>query len=742
MAPSKDLFATAKTVVIIVSIAFFSYSLTFSQGLAWKSMTSFKDVRRMELINDTVYMATSGGLLINEVNNFTAPGREFTNVDGLGTVDITDIMIDGAGQKWVTGMGRLLKFDYSNSEPFLFFDQSNNLIKLHTCADDGDFIWVGTGIGLVLFSKIIDGGQIQDSYTLFDSLNPSPQVFDIYLDGDSIWIATSAGLAMANKANPILLKSPSFWKTYDRIRYPELGSDNFTRVIKFEGQIYAATSRGLYALERTSTDTFMVVPLGQASSFSELKVENDSLFFYSNTVFGVIKAGSSVALPTAGLPLPPATGITNGIFRWVNVREAGIYQNSGGIYQLYSFSGLPGNLVTDLTLDQDSVITAGFGPTGGGRLVNGGWNTVSIGENTTLATLDDFGAAWLGTFGNGLWRFQSGNVTNYDETNSTMHGNNDDPPTSYAYIVIYGLKTDSRFIYAACYRDYTLSPIVIGDLNNLDDISGWVSLGTGQGINNEFVSCLDVFGSRLATGTEGGGLYECNLGPDPMDTSDDNCVLFDVSNSFLPSNTIRAVKYSPEGELWAGTNFGLSRYDFGIERFVDVPLPAGIGPDIRALEFDTRGNLWVGSINGLARLDGVEGTIEVFNTNNSGLVSNSVRNIHYDNFTGKVYVATEGGISVVSSTIGKPTTDVQSVLAFPNPFVIDSPDDELEFNFSRSGTVRLYSVAGELIREMQVGQRWNGKNDRGEEVASGAYVFVLTDDEGNVGRGKILLIRK
>ncbi len=698
----------------------------------------------MRLINDTVYMATAGGLLINEVNNTSGPGREFTNVDGLGTVDITDIMIDSSGQKWVTGLGRLLRFNYNGSEPFLFFDQNNNLIKLHTCADDGDFIWVGTEVGLVLFSKIIDGGQIQDSYTLFDSLNPSPEVFDIYLDGDTIWIATSAGLAMADKTDPIQLKSPVFWKTYNRIRYPELASDNFSRVVKFENTFYAATARGLYNLDRTISDTFLVVPLGQTSPFTDLKVENDSLFFYATSVFGVIKAGDTATLSTFGLPARPATGVTNGSFRWVNVRNTDTFQNSSGSYQLYPFTGLPGNVVTDLSVNRDGIITAGFGNRGGGLLNNNGWTIFDLGAPSTFAAEDPSGDAWLGTFGNGLWRIENAVRTNYDETNSTMRGNNDNPPSSYSYIVIYGIKTDRRYIYAACYRAYTINPVVIGDLNNLDNLSGWVSLTNNsiRGITNEFVSALDVFGEMLAVGTEGIGFYECDLGPNPMDTSDDICTLYDVASDNLPSNTIRTVKYSPSGELWVGTNFGLSRYDFGIERFVDVALPAGIGPDMKVLEFDSRGNLWVGSINGVARIDGINLTAEVFNTLNSGLVSNSIRNIHYDQFTGKIYIATDDGISVISSMIGQPTAEVESIVAFPNPFVIDAPDDELEFNFSRSGLVRIYSIAGELVGEIPVGRRWDGRNDRGREVAAGVYFFVLTDNEVNVGRGKVLLIRK
>ncbi len=741
MASSKNLSAPFNA-VLKVSIAILLFSpASFSIEREWKSLTSFKDVRRMKLIDDTVYMATSGGLLINEVNNTAAAGLEFTNIDGLGTVDITDIIVDFSGNKWVTGMGRLLRFDYTLTEQFPFLDQNNDPIKLHTVADDGDFLWVGTEIGLVLFSKIDDGGQIQDSYTLFDSLNPSPAVFDIYLDGDTIWIATSAGLAMADKSNPVQLKSPSNWKTYDRSRYPELTADSIKRVVEFENLIYVATNSGLYSLDRTTVDTFIVVPLGQGSSFTDLKVENDSLFFYSAAVFGVVKNNDTASLSTFALPERPNTGVTNGVFRWVSLLSRGAYQNSSGVFLPYQFTGIPAGNVSDLTVAESGVITAGFVLGLGGRLVNGQWSVFGLGKEGTLVCDDPSGDAWIGTFGFGIWRVGGGAPINYDENNTTMRGNTDGVvgPT---FVVAKGLLTQDNFIYVACYRALNNYPVAIGDLGNLNSMSGWDSLGAGQGITNHFVSTLDVFGRRLALGTEGIGLYECDLGPDPGNTADDNCILYDVANNFLASNTIRSVKYSPDGELWAGTNFGLSRYDFGIERFVDVLLPAGIGPDIKVLEFDTRGNLWLGADNGLARLDALDGTAEVFKTSNSGLVSNTVNNIHYDEFTGKVYVATGAGISVISSAIGPPTDDVLSVVAFPNPFIIDDPGDELEFNFSESGEISIYSMAGELVRGLQVGQRWNGRNENGENVASGVYLFVLMDDEQQMGRGKILLIRK
>lgn len=698
----------------------------------------------MHIYNDTLFLATSGGLLVNDINNTSLPGLEFTNVDGLGTVDITDIIIDSAGQKWVTGTGRLTKFNYYNSTPYLFFDQDNELIKLHTAVDDGNSLWVGTEIGLVLFSKVNDGGQIEDSYTLFDSLNPSPQVYDILLDDDTIWVGTSSGIAYADKSNPLLLKSPAFWKTYDLSRYNELRSDTVNRIVEFENSFYFATMKGLYRMQRNPVDSFINMfagaGLADSSAFTEMKVDNDTLFFYSTQATGFIKDSTINSLSTFGLPSRPSTGANTGTFRWLSVRNRDLYENSSGSYQVYEHTGLPGNVVTDITVNKSGIITAGFFDRGAGRFDNSSWTVYPLGEITTRATLDPSGDAWVGTFGNGLFRIGDGFITNYDENGTTMRGNND--PGGTSYVVIYGVKAVKGFLYVACYRALNNFPVAIGDLNNLNSMTGWDSLGLTQGINNEFVSSIDVDGPRVAIGTEGVGLFECFTGPDPSNTADDFCVNINTGNSFIAADVIRTVKYSPVGELWVGTNFGLSRYDFGIERYIDVPLPAGIGPDIRVLEFDSRGNAWIGSINGVARIDVLDGSGVVYNSVNSGLVSDFIYSIHYDEFTGKIYVATDKGISVIGSTIGPPTSEALEVTAFPNPFVIEDSGDELEFNYNQSGIIRIYSLAGELINEFPVGRRWNGTNSKNELVVSGVYLFVLTSDNGAVGRGKILLIRK
>lgn len=53
--------------------------------------------------------------------------------------------------------------------------------------------------------------------------------------------------------------------------------------------------------------------------------------------------------------------------------------------------------------------------------------------------------------------------------------------------------------------------------------------------------------------------------------------------------------------------------------------------------------------------------------------------------------------------------------------------------------VKIYNTGGDLVRTLS-DVEWNGRNDLGEPVASGVYLFVVSTEKG-VGRGRVAVIR-
>ena len=99
-------------------------------------------------------------------------------------------------------------------------------------------------------------------------------------------------------------------------------------------------------------------------------------------------------------------------------------------------------------------------------------------------------------------------------------------------------------------------------------------------------------------------------------------------------------------------------------------------------------------------------------------------------------------------------TETASLIAknFPNPFRLSrSSKVTILLNVKVSNMiVKIYNVAGELVRtldsegtEVSTFSReafWDGKNESGQDVATGLYVYVVTTDKGKA-KGKIVLIR-
>lgn len=110
---------------------------------------------------------------------------------------------------------------------------------------------------------------------------------------------------------------------------------------------------------------------------------------------------------------------------------------------------------------------------------------------------------------------------------------------------------------------------------------------------NYVVSFLMDAQDRLWIGTWGGGLSV-------LDTRDFKFRNFTARDG-LPGNFILALKEGPDGELWIGSNGGLSRFDG--RRFENFARINGLsGGFVFSLEFGAGHSLWLGGHEGIDRL--------------------------------------------------------------------------------------------------------------------------------------------
>ena len=91
---------------------------------------------------------------------------------------------------------------------------------------------------------------------------------------------------------------------------------------------------------------------------------------------------------------------------------------------------------------------------------------------------------------------------------------------------------------------------------------------------------------------------------------------------------------------------------------------------------------------------------------------------------------------------------LDNVVVYPNPFIpSQSINGYITFkNLTENVTIQIYDMAGHHIRAIETQQggdveaRWDARNKKDEEVASGTYVFVIQSDSARYV-GKVVIMR-
>ncbi|MCK4666085.1 SBBP repeat-containing protein [Candidatus Dependentiae bacterium] len=89
--------------------------------------------------------------------------------------------------------------------------------------------------------------------------------------------------------------------------------------------------------------------------------------------------------------------------------------------------------------------------------------------------------------------------------------------------------------------------------------------------------------------------------------------------------------------------------------------------------------------------------------------------------------------------------NLKDVFVYPNPWKPETGEDSIIFaKLTVNSYIKIYTISGELLIELKpdnINYPWNLKTEAGKSVASGVYLYVISNDKGEKRIGKFVIIK-
>jgi len=714
----------------------------FAQISNWANYSDMKNVTSIAATDNGTWAATSGGGFF--FNSTDSSFTKINKVDGLNSNSLSAVTIDNFGKIWFgSDNGTINIYDPANKQVKTILDIFNSNAtnkRINSLGIAGDTIIVSHDFGVSLINA--KNLVFFDTFFKFGNL-PSNIKVNSVLHSNLIYVCTQLGLGI-QKAGTINLSAPDSWSIYTTSE--GLPSNNISRVVKFNGNIIAATDVGLSLFNGSTWSEFL--PQFNNQDVKDIIVNGDSLIILANNVISSYKTGvitlasSSAELINIGYSknIGLLASSSGGIFNLANTNNL-LYPNGPQANQFPSMvvDGA-GNLWSASGRDVSGV---GFYKFDGGSWTN--YYTSNTPELTNNAFHVVYSAPdnsiYFGSWGKGFTKYSGTTITNYYTTGTGMVG----IPASPDFLVISGFSVDSK-------NNLWVLNYWPGDGNSLSVLSPegtWFHLKvpaeSGFILEQHFNLVIDPNGTKWYSvlDSKKAGLYFFNEKGTLSNLNDDISGYFNSSNG-LNSNLISSVVVDKRGELWVGTSSGVNV----VSNISGLVTQNGGSPRISSvfvlrqqtvncIAVDALNQKWIGTNEGLLYVNS-DGTslLNILNTKNSALLSNTITSLAIDENTGTVYAGTEEGITAFKTSAEKPQNEFTSLFVYPNPFRLQNSSGQLAIKgLVKDSDIKILSISGNLIRELSSPggnvAYWDGRDEKGNLVGTGIYLIIAYDEDGN-----------
>lgn len=264
---------------------------------------------------------------------------------------------------------------------------------------------------------------------------------------------------------------------------------------------------------------------------------------------------------------------------------------------------------------------------------------------------------------------------------------------------------------------------------------------------------IDDSGQKWVMAPRGVGVVVYNDGGTLGNTNDDQSrkLTQNAGNGNLASNEVFCITADLDGEIWVGTDNGISVFyapesvfsggDFDAQQILveqDGYLQYLLeNESVTAIAVDGANRKWIGTANAGVFLMSEDGTQQVyhFTAENSPLFSDQITTIGVDHLSGEVFIGTDKGMISYrgTATWGVPEFTKEDVYAYPNPVEPDYDGLIAIKGLVRDADVKISDAAGNVVftTVAEGGQAiWDGNRLTGGRAQSGVYLVFASNEDG------------
>lgn len=783
-------------ILILIAMLMVSFN-TKGQELRIDIVTFMNDPSRIQIRNDSLFSATSGGFFIynletNSYQTWTAGDGFYSQNFSTFTRTPNTILALGS----IDGILSFLDLrDHSISNEISL--KGNKIIDIISV---GDTLWVLCEKLVAVYNYNRESRKF-GFIDFFQNFGSNFSGFTSIHHGlKQIWIGSDNGIfkAPSNYAE-YNLKSPSNWTLVTTNQ--GLPSNSILDMDGTDSLFFIASEGGLASVDLQGISQMASGFINKVHYFDgEIYASNGtSIFKYDNGNLGVLYSYPSYNLRDFNLDS------SNKI--WVAVAQQGIIDAVTGNKILVDGPGA--NFIGEVYLDRNgrlwctsgtvSTITSnGIFVRAGSEWINfkflgpGAWSAMS----QSVYTLEDNGGnIWVSAWNGGIVVFDSDlNVTSINrfstsgelwrksisiddtiqvstptELQNVLSGQQDN--SAITTVTDFLLDDSNQSIWMLNLFPSSDQPIV----RFLDTRFSPAAYNSGmwryysnpetEEWSNHLIAISKDIYDIFWFGTDRKGIYRMQIDDQGNRSGWDK---INENSHNIKSNEILDIESDEDGYVWIGTKAGLSAYLSGtVFDFREEYQPVGF--QINDIFIDSQGNKWFATDKGLSILRNSGSPFDAAswahivprisdvsrgNIFRADLPSENIHSVFLDEKTGDIYLGTDAGIAIIhDNPFTSSFTSYDNVRVGPNPFIIsDDSNAQLRFFGLIAGSeVKILTADGRLVRslnpndfaEVQGSQaQWDGRNMEGELVASGVYIYLATTQEGDNSNGKFLVIKK